>query len=517
MTKSSSFASSNKRRKKTPLNQKMINPKLVPKSVSKGFKSNDSNIRDYSFRNFCSRTPKIRHFNPQRTFSLTLKLLTIIISLLITSRSISCQSFHSFQPNQPSEPYQPPVKCPPEEELAPCTCDDKGDLECYGSNVTNDELQSVFDRLLNSNQKHFHALKLYKTELRSLYHELFTEITFACIDINGNQNLSLNSIHRTTLYKSKDIMTSFKYTGLMDAYMIEKSENDGAIFENVDGFMSLQSFWVTSARIPKIQRSALGRCELPSVKTVYLPKNNIEAIGDYAFYRLPNLTYLNLKDNEISRISNYTFSFEKSNDDVLILDLSGNIITSESIDKGAFEMTQRPLNLNLYYNLITFLDEHTFKPILSNPKSQIIVTNNPIICDCRMKWLLDDAHNYMDRVHGLMCGGKNELWYFTPEELDNECNETVLTIRFYAYNGACSLKFNHFSQFLNFFNLNFSSIPNLTILNCELIPKIEFIVKYSNEMLKYFNETLGVTPFITFQNMFFSGAILFFTIFIINP
>lgn len=33
-----------------------------------------------------------------------------------------------------------------------------------------------------------------------------------------------------------------------------------------------------------------------------------------------------------------------------------------------------------------------------------------------------------------MCGGKNELWYFTPAELDLECNETVLTQRFYAWN-----------------------------------------------------------------------------------
>lgn len=334
---------------------------------------------------------------------------------------------------------QPPVKCPPEEDLSPCTCDEKGDLECYGSNVTNDVIQGVFNNLVLSNTKHFHALKLYKTELQSLHHELFSEITFACIDINGNQNLTLNTIHRTTLYKSKDIMTSFKYVGLTDAYMIEKEENDGAIFENVDGFMSLNSFWVTSARIPRIQRSALGRCELPSVKTVYLPKNNIEHVGDYAFYRLPNLTYLNLKDNEISKVSNFTFSFEKPSEEILIIDLSGNILTSDAIAKGAFESTQRPLNLNLYYNLITYLDEYTFKPVLNFAKSQIIVTNNPVICDCRMKWLLDDAHNYMDRVHGLMCGGKNELWYFTPEDLDNECNETVLTVRFYAYNSASNL------------------------------------------------------------------------------
>ena len=207
-------------------------------------------------------------------------------------------------------------------------------------------------------------------------------------------------MHRVTLVKSKETLTSFKYTGLSDAYLIDKSPNDGAVFELVDGFLNLQTFWVTDARIPAIQRSAFGRCELPNVRTIYLPRNNIEDVGDYSFYRLPNLTYLNLKDNEISKITNHTFAFEKVSEEILLLDLQGNIITSDNIEVGAFFRLNRPINLNLYYNLITYLDEETFRPVLSHPKSSIIIANNPVICDCRMKWLLEDASNYMDRVHG---------------------------------------------------------------------------------------------------------------------
>lgn len=381
-------------------------------------------------------------------------LVHLIVSILVRT---ACGQFTSLGhfPQSPSfgstntwfgnaNPAPPPVdpysqaKCPNEEDMEPCTCDELGDLECYGSRITNEVLQDVFSRLLLSNQKHLHALKLYKTDLNRI-DAVFGEFTFACIDINGNQNLSLNGIHRTALYKSKDIMTSFKYTGLSDAYMIEKDENDGAIFENVDGFMQLNSFWVTAARIPRIQRSAFGRCELPAVRTIYLPKNNIEEIGDYAFYRLPNLTYLNLRDNEISRISNFTFSFEKASEEILVIDLQGNIITSDAISPSSFLQLNRPVNLNLHFNLITYLDEETFRPILMNQKSSIIISNNPIICDCRMKWLLEEAADYMDRVHGLMCGGKNELWYFTPSQLDVECNETVLTERYHAWSSAVSL------------------------------------------------------------------------------
>lgn len=46
-----------------------------------------------------------------------------------------------------------------------------------------------------------------------------------------------------------------------------------------------------------------------------------------------------------------------------------------------------------------------------------------------MKWLVSDSHNFMDRVHGLVCGGYEqkgtEIWYFTSYFLESVCNETV--------------------------------------------------------------------------------------------
>ena len=54
---------------------------------------------------------------------------------------------------------------------------------------------------------------------------------------------------------------------------------------------------------------------------------------------------------------------------------------------------------------IFLLDEDTFRPILDDERSSIIVTSNKIACDCKMKWLVSDSHNYIDRVHGLVCGG----------------------------------------------------------------------------------------------------------------
>lgn len=57
------------------------------------------------------------------------------------------------------------------------------------------------------------------------------------------------------------------------------------------------------------------------------------------------------------------------------------------------------------------------------------MTSNKIACDCKMKWLVSDSHNYIDRVHGLVCGGfeqkGTEIWYFTSYFLEEVCNQTM--------------------------------------------------------------------------------------------
>lgn len=168
---------------------------------------------------------------------LALSFSKFLIIYLITSNFTVVKS-------QFGNPFPDAFKCPPEEDVDPCICDTNGEMECYGSKVTNEVLEDVFQRLVKffatTQEKHLNALKLYKTEITQLEKFTLGEISLACIDINGNQNLSLNDIHRVTLVKSKEILTSFKYTGLSDAYLVDKQENDGAVFELVDGFMNLQ-------------------------------------------------------------------------------------------------------------------------------------------------------------------------------------------------------------------------------------------------------------------------------------
>lgn len=115
---------------------------------------------------------------------------------------------------------------------------------------------------------------------------------------------------------------------------------------------------MTDTNIPKLQRSMFGRCELVSLKTINLARNEIHEVGDYAFYRVPNVTCIILKENYIRNITNHTFAFEKSSDEVLTIDLSTNLIRSEAIAKNAFTRLNRPVILNLHYNLLTYLGKY---------------------------------------------------------------------------------------------------------------------------------------------------------------
>lgn len=322
------------------------------------------------------------------------------------------------------------IKCPPEREITPCKCNNSsGEMECYGIKVNDCTIRQVFTQLMNyyvnTQEKHVKSLKLYKTEITHLAEDILGEMSLESIDLNGNHNMSLTQIHRTTLVKSKDTLKSFKFSGLTDASWIMKEENDGSIFEIVDGFMQLSEFWITDGSIPKVQRSAFGRCELPKLNSVKLARDEIEELGDYAFYRLPNVTQLVIRDNMITRLTNHTFAFEKTSEELLTIDLRGNLLQIHNIEKAAFTRLNRPVHLNLEYNLIEYLDEDIFSPILANLRSTISVNKNPIKCDCRMQWLKKDDHNYMDRVQGLVCPEATELWYYTVEDLLNECNETI--------------------------------------------------------------------------------------------
>lgn len=123
--------------------------------------------------------------------------------------------------------------------ISPCRMNNHTkELECFGPEVNDTALENVFRSL--DIKGVFKGLKLYKTDVTYLDKQMFFEFAAQSIDIDGNHNLSLNSLHRITFVRSKDVLKRFKYAGILYSTWVQKEPNDGAIFEMVDGFQNLE-------------------------------------------------------------------------------------------------------------------------------------------------------------------------------------------------------------------------------------------------------------------------------------
>lgn len=123
--------------------------------------------------------------------------------------------------------------------ISPCRMNNiTKELECFGPDVNDTALENVFRSL--DVKGVFKGFKLYKTDVTYLDKQILFEFAAQSIDIDGNHNLSLNSLHRITFVRSKDVLKRFKYAGILYSTWVHKAPNDGAIFEVVDGFQNLE-------------------------------------------------------------------------------------------------------------------------------------------------------------------------------------------------------------------------------------------------------------------------------------
>jgi hypothetical protein len=94
------------------------------------------------------------------------------------------------------------------------------------------------------------------------------------------------------------------------------------------------------------------------------------------------------------------------------------IILGESFKEGIFLNAKRPLTVELSRNKITYLDEKVFKPVFDLEETkmvQLILRENPLICDCKMKWFINNKTHLMFRVLEPTCN-KGDLWTLAEKD-----------------------------------------------------------------------------------------------------
>lgn len=122
--------------------------------------------------------------------------------------------------------------------------------------------------------------------------------------------------------------------------------------------------------------------ELSGVVTLYLNNNQIGTIEPGSFSGMTNLTYLWLNDNKIKQLLPDTFTGLAT---LAHLRLQENSI--ELICPGAFDGMPLVELLRLDSNNLTTLSEETFNTSVLHHLNDVRLSDNPIVCDCRLKWI----------------------------------------------------------------------------------------------------------------------------------
>ncbi|XP_017844047.1 connectin [Drosophila busckii] len=126
---------------------------------------------------------------------------------------------------------------------------------------------------------------------------------------------------------------------------------------------------------------------LGNLNVLKLTRNNLNFIGDTVFAELWSLSELELDDNRIERISERALD---GLNNLKTLNLRNNLL--KKIDNGLLRGTPALLSINVQSNKLETLTFYTFQPIMDNlvnSTSELLVSENKFICDCRLQWIFE--------------------------------------------------------------------------------------------------------------------------------
>ncbi|XP_036337713.1 connectin [Rhagoletis pomonella] len=126
---------------------------------------------------------------------------------------------------------------------------------------------------------------------------------------------------------------------------------------------------------------------LGNLNVLKLSHNNINFIGDTVFAELWILSELELDDNRIERISERALDGLNT---LKTLNLRNNLL--KKLDNGLLRGTPALLSINVQSNDLETLTFYTFQPIMDNlvnSTSELLLSDNNFVCDCRLQWIFE--------------------------------------------------------------------------------------------------------------------------------
>ena len=316
--------------------------------------------------------------------------------------------------------------CPATDFYHPCQCISAPSrryeltISCCGKVIDDLSLMRAFTRLntyLNGSMssKLFFKLEITQTSIQNLYfYELnhFRDLKFRRISIVDNE---LENFDPFVFWSSYRLNRQFTLNG--HKTLVNYNRRDPLPILN--RFKRLELLSITNTNYDKISKHSFSRSEQSFLKKIILKNNEITHVESCAFFALPNLCVLDLSNNRIRKISDLAFAIKQPSKQRLLINLHSNNISDTSLSQQSFCHANRPLFIILSDNLLTYLDEQIFGPLLlGSDDNTVVISYNPLVCDCRFQWIVSNKHKLRARILGQpLCQDGTSIWNYSLEQL----------------------------------------------------------------------------------------------------
>lgn len=334
-------------------------------------------------------------------------------------------------------------------EHQPCECFPDSSILCTQLNHLKDGnkflslLTNFFEDLSrNSNSLNFTSIIISDTSIDHIPDNVFKNISFKKIKFESNFNLRIKNFDRNSIVSSSaslmefiSINPVFRMNEVIPFDDQESDTDSGSFCELFDDFKLIRTITISYHKdLNHIPRNCFGRNILQNLQTLSLNDNSIETIGDYSFYKLPNLTELNLSFNNIKKIANKAFSSQNiSGRSQLSIDLSFNQLDQNSFEDGSLNhFNHMFVHIDLSHNYIEYMNESVFRPFLFYKTNHFItMKKNPVKCNsCQMTWMR--IIRYRRQVLGMTCSEGSDFFArvnrnssLSDTNITTDCDETV--------------------------------------------------------------------------------------------
>lgn len=300
------------------------------------------------------------------------------------------------------------ITCPPDHLISPCKCVSRYSLISCDNLPATANIASIFRalsvNLLKTSSTQggaltFDQFKLVNSELTELGNiefggqtrDIFSGVAFKKINILRNKKLK--RIAEDAFASSANVTTELVFE---DNAVLGSEEPDvQSLFRLANSFPNLQVLHITECDIRLVPDGAFSRAQ-PALREIMMTDNRIRSVGSSPFTVLSGLELLNLDGNQISRFSVDAFNIPLNRlhpKKRIKIFLNSNALHDNSLPAGIFARLRRPAYLNLDRNNLTTLPEAVFGS-LALRGSVLSLRKNPLRCDCRLKWLVDQKLLY---------------------------------------------------------------------------------------------------------------------------